>query len=160
MKYRAVSIVLLALLITACTSSGVIPIGPDTYTIGTTSELSPALAKKQAMEEAVAYCRSHGKEIMPMQIQRGSHQDSFGDSLATFDYTFRCLDRSDASLGRPELKDPTIDVRLDQNIKNTGSVESKSDLYTELKKLDQLKRDGILTENEFQEQKKKLLERH
>ena len=159
MKYGLFNIAIMAFLMTACTSTGVIPIGPDTYTIGTTSELSPAIAKKQAMKEAVAYCQSQGKEIMPMQTQHGSHRDAFGDNLATFDYTFRCLDQSDADLGRPELKNPTVDINVDQKIKTTGKKDSKSDLYTELKKLDQLKQDGILTEEEFQIQKKKILER-
>lgn len=160
MKLGSARIVIVVFLTTACTSSGVIPIGPDTYTIATTSELSPALAKKQAMEEAMTYCQSQGKEIMPMKTQHGSHRDAFGDNLATFDYTFRCLDRSDADLGRPELKNPTVDVNIDQKTKRTGNAVSKSDLYTELIKLDQLKRDGIITEEEFQAQKKKLLKRY
>ena len=36
--------------------------------------------------------------------------DTFGDNLATFDYTFRCLSKNDNSLARPEIKNNAIDV--------------------------------------------------
>lgn len=38
-------------------------------------------------------------------------------------------------------------------------IEDSGDLYTELMKLDQLRKDGIITDQEFETQKKKLLER-
>ncbi len=160
MKSGSIIIIVLAAFMSACTSSGVIPMGPDTYTIGTTSELSPAFAKKQAMKEAVAYCQSQGKEVMPLQTQSGAHRDAFGDNLATFDYTFRCLDRGDKDLGRPKLKNPAVDINVDQNIKSNIDTSSEADLYTELRKLDQLKKDEIITEEEFQTQKKKILENY
>lgn len=50
-------------------------------------------------------------------------------------------------------KDPAVDVRV--------SEESKAepcDLYVELKKLEELRNDGLLTDEEFQAQKKKVLE--
>lgn len=97
---------------------------------------------------------------MPMQTQHGSHRDAFGDNLATFDYTFRCLNPGDQDLGRPELKNPAVEINVDQKTENAGGAGSQSDLYTELKKLDQLRQDGILTEEEFQAQKKKILEAH
>jgi hypothetical protein len=39
-------------------------------------------------------------------------------------------------------------------------VEGSGDLYIELKKLNELKDSGILTEEEFQKQKQKLLEKY
>ena len=42
----------LLIAVTGCTSSGVVPMGPDTYLISTTSEISPAYAKKSALKEA------------------------------------------------------------------------------------------------------------
>lgn len=155
--FKKLPFTLSAFLLTACTSSGVIPIGPDTYTIGTTSELSPAYAKKKAMKEAASYCQSQGKRIMPIQTQKGSHRDAFGDNLATFDYTFRCLVAGDQDLSRPELKNPTVDINIDQKVTSKSDSALKPDLYTELKKLDQLKKEGILSAEEFDIQKRKLL---
>ena len=47
-----------------------------------------------------------------------------------------------------------LDVRSEQKITSAPT----GDLYSELKKLDELRKDGILSEEEFQAQKKKLLE--
>ena len=55
-------------------------------------------------------------------------------------------------------KTPTVRLESDQTIKH--DVRGGSDLYTELKKLKELKDSGVITENEFQAQKKKLLETH
>lgn len=148
-----------------CTTSGVIPMGPDTYSVSTTNELSPALAKKQAIEAAAKHCQSLGKQAMPVQTQQGSHVDAFGDNLATYDYMFRCLSPGDKDLGRPEIKDPALKLSIDQKIEEKKDIQTKSnssgsDLYIELKKLQQLKDDGIITEQEFQELKRKTIERY
>ncbi len=158
-------LILLSLLSISCTSSGVIRLGPETYTISTTNELSPAWAKKQALEEATKYCKSLRKQVMPVQTRHGSFVDSMGDNIATFDYTFRCLRPGDQDLGRPELKDPTMKLKIDQNIKEEKDVQIKSDsdetdLYKELNKLKQLKDDGVITDQEFQELKRKAIERY
>lgn len=145
--------VLLGLMLVGCTSSGVIPMGPDTYSISTTSELSPAYAKKNALQEASKFCISKNMEVMPVQTQQGSHRDSFGDNLATFDFTFRCLSKGDDDLGRPELKNETLDV----NVKTEEVNPSKYDVYEELEKLSDLKERNIITEEEFEKQKRKLL---
>jgi len=147
------------------TSSGVLQIGPDTYTISTSNEISPAWAKKRALEDADKHCRSIGKFIMPMQERGGSHVDTFGDNIATYDFTFRCLGANDPMLSRPELKDPTLNVKIDQNVSMTSNLEKAQkneniDLYTELQKLDQLRQQGILTEEEFQELKRSAIEKH
>ena len=101
--------------------------------------------------------------MMPMQTQSGSHRDSFGDNIATYDFTFRCLAAGDPDLGRPELKDPTTNINVNENGKisdeTTNSGDKDFDLYTELQKLDDLRQRGILTDEEFQEQKRKLLEK-
>ena len=140
-------------------------IGPDTYTIGTSNEISPAWAKKRALEDADKHCRSIGKYIMPMQERSGSHVDTFGDNIATYDFTFRCLAANDPMLSRPELKDPTLNVNIDQDVTTTSNSEAEpgeqeSDLYTELLKLDQLRKQGIITEDEFQKLKQSVIEKH
>jgi hypothetical protein len=157
---RSFVLFIVAFILGGCTSSGVIPIGQDTYSISTTSELSPAYAKKNAMNEALKYCQSLGKEIMPMQMKEGTHRDTFGDNLATFDYTFRCLAAGDPQLGRPELKDPTVNVNItDSSPGDRRVTESKSqdDLYTQLVSLDRLRNEGIISDEEFEEQKRRVL---
>jgi hypothetical protein len=159
---RGTSLALLFCL-SACTSSGVLQIGPDTYTISTSNELSPALAKKRALQDAEEHCQSKGQYVMPMRTHTGSHVDSFGDNIATYDFTFRCLEEGDPDLSRPEIKDPTVNINKNIRVSDetrSGEPATNSDLYTELQKLDQLRKDGILTDDEFQQQKKKLLEKY
>ena len=160
MKKLILLMVGILIVLTGCTSSGVLQIGPDTYTVGTTSELSPAYAKKLAMQEAMDYCKAQGKEIMPMQTQTGSHRDAFGDNLATYDYTFKCLSPGDPQLGRPEFQNPTVDINLNQKTQTNIQKNEESDLYTELMKLNELKEEGIITEEEFQVEKKELLRKY
>lgn len=54
-------------------------------------------------------------------------------------------------------KMPTRRLEVDQNIRQEGTYRPTKDLYVELKKLQDLKEAGILTEEEFKAQKKKLL---
>lgn len=57
-------------------------------------------------------------------------------------------------------KVPTRRVEVDQTIRQEGPAKDSKDLYAELKKLQDLKNSGIITEEEFKAQKKKLLEKN
>ena len=46
-----------------------------------------------------------------------------------------------------------MEMKTDQRI----SVDAKSDKYDRLRKLDELRKDGIITEEEFQAEKKRML---
>ena len=147
----------------ACTSSGVMPLGPDTYAIGTSNEISAAWAKKSALKDAESFCQSKSKIVVPMNERTGSRVDSWGDKMSTYDFTFRCLAANDPDLTRAEMKGPPVDVNVDNNVDISSGVTSESttpdyELFTELKKLDQLRKDGVLTEEEFQQQKRKVLD--
>lgn len=75
-------------------------------------------------------------------------------------YYVRLINGKVESYGRTgdfnSTKTPTVRLESDQTIRQSGS----SDLYTELTKLKALKDSGVITEAEFQAQKKKLLESH
>ena len=88
-----------------CTSSGVMPMGPDLYSVSTTNEISPAYAKRAAIKEASEFCSEQGLTMMPVKSERGSFVDSFGDNISTFDYHFRCLREGDPDLGRAVIKE-------------------------------------------------------
>jgi hypothetical protein len=64
-----------------------------------------------------------------------------GRNTASVTLTFRAVKPEDAEKVKLELKQ-----------------QPTQDLYSELEKLEKLKKEGVLTEEEFQEQKKKLLE--
>jgi len=76
-------------------------------------------------------------------------------------YYVRLINGKVESYGRTgdfdSTKTPTVRLESDQTIRQDS--RGSNDLYTELKKLKELKDSGVITEDEFQAQKKKLLER-
>lgn len=79
-------------------------------------------------------------------------------------YYVRLINGKVESYGRTgdfdSTKTPTVRLESDQSIKQDVQIKGSGDLYTELKKLKELKDSGVITEEEFQVQKKKLLEKH
>ena len=55
---------------------------------------------------------------------------------------------------------PTLRIETDEKIKQDIKVKDSGDLYTELKKLKELRDSGIITENEFETRKKIILEKY
>ena len=94
-----------ASLLGACTqSTGVLPMGPDTFSIASSDELGGAVAaKRAAVMEASAFCASRGQQMVAMQSQPSVKEDWAGDSIGHHDFTFRCLNAGDPQLGRPDI---------------------------------------------------------
>jgi len=76
-------------------------------------------------------------------------------------YYVRFVDGAVESYGRKgdfdSTKDPAVEVR-EVRVERDGA-EEPCDLYSELRKLEELRADGLLTDEEFKDQKKKVLER-
>lgn len=81
------------------TSSGPLPVGPDTWRIIAKNGVNGAGASQgMALKEANAHCTSLGKQI----LLTGSRElDSAG--VPSFEVTFRCLNAGDRDLTRPDL---------------------------------------------------------
>ncbi len=94
-----------ASLLGACTqSTGVLPMGPDTFSIATSDELGGVVAaKRAAVMEASAFCTSRGQQMVAMHSQSSFKGDWAGDSIGHHDFTFRCLNAGDPQLGRPVI---------------------------------------------------------
>ncbi len=147
------------ILIAGCTSTtGVVPIGEDTYMIGKTTNLAHSSSgiKGDAITEGTKYCKEQGKKI---QVIKTTATDMrLGSHMGSTEIEFMCLSEGDQELKRPKLRkeaDTVIEVKTDIRTKNE-SVKHK-DVYAELIKLDDLRKKGIISEAEFAEQKKKLL---
>lgn len=151
----------LALLLAGCASnSGVIPIGQDTFMVSrqaATGFSGSGTLKAEAFQEASQHCASLGKSLQVIS----THEASPPYILANFpkaEIQFMCLDAKDAELNRPKLRkdaDTVIEIKKDIRTKNE-SIKPK-DVYVELIKLDDLRKKGIISEAEFEVQKKKLL---
>lgn len=81
-------------------------------------------------------------------------------------YYVRLLDGRVESFGRKgdfnSTKNPTVDVNINQSVTTKKGAETdpapSSDLFTRLKKLQTLKDEGLLTDDEFQQLKRKAIE--
>lgn len=157
MKIIIAAVVFLA----GCASnSGVIPIGQDTFMVSrqaATGFSGSGTLKAEAFQEASQYCTSLGKSLQVVS----THEASPPYILANFpkaDIQFMCLDAKDAELNRPKLgKEADSVLVIKKDIHTKDESIKFNDTYGELIKLDDLRKKGIITEAEFDVQKKKLL---
>jgi len=144
--------------------SGVVPIGQDTYMVSrqaATGFTGMGSLKADAFREASEYCVSQNKKIQVVNTNESQPPYVLGN-FPRIEMQFMCLGEGDIELGRPKMK-KGADVVIEQkgdvsvNVKTKDQSEKTKDVYTELLKLDDLKKKGIISEEEFEAQKKKLL---
>ena len=97
---------LVAFVFSGCTqTSGVLPMGLDTYTITTSNELQGVPgAKKQAISEANKHCVGLEKQMLPVNASSSVQPDFMGDPIGHYEITFRCLNEDDPEFKRPNLE--------------------------------------------------------
>lgn len=146
-----------------CASPGVVQLSPDTYLISRTDEGgvfgNASNMKMDVIRDANSFAASQGKIAIP--ISSNFTPMVVAHNLASFDYEFRVVSKDDPEAKRTSLlPSPTVietkeTVSGDVHTKN--DTVSKPDLYTELTKLDDLRKKGIITNEEFESEKRKLL---
>jgi len=150
-----------ALFLTGCAAnSGVAPIGKDTFMVSrqaATGFSGSGTLKAEAFQEASEYCQNSGKQIQVINTHEATPPYILGN-FPKAEIQFMCLDQKDIELKRPKLKkeaDTVIEIK-NKNPTQDTTIKSNN-TYTELIKLDDLRKKGIINEAEFNEQKKKLL---
>lgn len=157
-----IALLTIASVLAACTTTtGVVPIGEDTYMIGTTGKspggFTGTEAKVLAFREASKFCADKNRKVQVVNTQQADMR--FGVN-ATAELQFMCLTDGDRELARPKLQktpDQVIQVRNSPSPESRPSPAKAVDVYSELLKLEDLKKRGLLTDSEFEQQKKKLL---
>ena len=128
-------------------SPKVVPLGDNTYSI--TREANYLFTrntdklKAQAQADAVKFCASQGKQLKVVSLK--DDKPFYGRDFVKVMIVFKALDAGD-----PELASQPASMEAPAH---------KDDLYAELIKLDDLRKKGILTEEEFTVEKKKVLNR-
>lgn len=130
----------IAICIAGCQSSGIVRLSPDSYMLCKNSAAGmfanmPKL-RASVIGEANAFAESKGKIALPIS----SHDSRPPFGFPTFEYQFRLVDTNALQATRAAMP------------------EEEHDLYSELIKLDDLRKKGLLTDAEFDAQKKKLLD--
>lgn len=153
---RKAALLLAAIAAGCTTTTGVVPIGKDTFLVSGTGKspggYSGTQVKVDAIKQATAYCKGQNLE---MQIVRTEQRDmSFGE-LATAEVHFMCIEPTDSEFRRPKFKpDPTTVVEVTNT---TKTPETPPDRLSELKKLGELRAAGVITEAEFNAMKARIL---
>lgn len=106
-----------AVLLSSCAeSTGILPMGPDTYTV--TENYAPvrggaATAEKVALTEANRYCQQQGKVFVATNMQKSvaPFQAAYGPTK--YSLVFHCLLPNDSSL-RPPSYERAPDVVIEE----------------------------------------------
>ena len=159
-------ILLSVTVLAGCATSEIIPMGTDTYMISQSSAggifTNMSSLKSEVIKRANAFAESKGRVAIPL----ASHTTPPAPGqMPNFEYQFRLVEKDDPrAAGAPLL--PRADMVIENNVHAPPSPsprkdESKSkDVYAELLKLDDLRKRGIISDDEFESQKKKILSEH
>ena len=152
-------------LLAGCSNPGIVQLSPDTYMLSRADRAgifgNTAALKAGVIQDANEFAENKGKVAIPL----ATHETPvYPGHCATFEYQFRVVDKNDPEAKRTALV-PRADVVIEKTEKVTADVHTKEDtaasmgvdLYTELTKLDDLRKKGIITDAEFDAEKKKLL---
>lgn len=141
-----------------CANPGIVQLSPDTYVLSREDHAgifgSASSLKAGVIQDANKFAEKMGKIAIPLSSET---QPAGPGKWATFEYQFRVVDKDDAEARRTSLV-PRPDLVVEK--KETSEITTKNgsiDVYAELIRLDDLRKKGIITNVEFEAQKKKLL---
>ena len=172
----AIAVATLVATIAGCANPPIIPISADTYLLSKEDHAgifgSLSKLKAEVITEANAFATSKGMVAIPISFREKPVGNSPGD-WAMVEYQFKLVDPSSAEAASASLEAgrKSVPVRPDVSVQSSESISADvnvsstlnqsadegKDLYTELFKLEDLRKRGILTDAEFEEQKAKLL---
>ena len=159
--WLALPLSLLAVTCRADTNPEIVPLGHDTYALTRWAETGFARntekLKAQALEDAAAYCAKLHKELKIVSTTAARPAIPL-TGFAHAKVVFKALDANDpelhapASASAPGAATPAV-------AENATSGTTTDVLYSDLMKLDDLRKRGLLTEEEFQAKRKKLVDK-
>ncbi len=162
---RKIAFIVTAAVVVAsgCANPGIVKLSPDTYLLARSDRAgifgNAATMKAEVIQEASAFAESMGKVAIPLSVKEVPVAPG---RFATIEYQFRVVADNDPEARRTSLV-PRADVVIEKTerskieVEVTGSANNPRDLYTELLKLEDLRKRGILSDAEFESAKKRLL---
>ena len=154
------TLLLLGTTLLARAAGAVESLGGNTYAI--TCEAKTAFnrniekLKTEARAAAAKYCADQGKQLKVISFVEEKPGYTLGYFKAKI--IFKALEAGDADLTAPET--PVVTAASATTVSGAPLPAVSGDFYSEMLKLDDLRKRGILTEKEFEQQKKKLLKKY
>lgn len=159
--WLALPLGLLAVTCRADPNPEIVSLGHDTYALtrwannGFTRNTEKL--QSQALEDAAAYCAKLHKELKIVSTTTARPLIPL-TGFASAKVVFKALDANDPELHAP-VAASAPGAATPVVAENAAPRTTTDALYNDLMKLDDLRKRGLLTEEEFQAQKKKLLEK-
>jgi hypothetical protein len=154
------TILSLCIYLFGCAVAEPVPLGNDTYMISQTSAggvfKAMGALKSEVITRANTFAASKGKVAIPIASKESP---AYPGHMPNFEYQFKLVNKEDAQASGGALM-PRADVVVEMQATPPaqGNNSGKSnDIYTEILKLDDLRKRGLITDAEFESQKSKLL---
>lgn len=152
-------------LLAGCSNPGIVQVSPDTYLLAREAHggvfASSAALKAGVIQDANAFAESQGKVAIPISAKE-KPMGNGPAQWASFEYQFRVVEKDDPAVRRTQMvHNPNVVIQKadpDDVSPRQGDKSGTKDLYSELLKLEDLKKRGLLNDAEFDAQKKKLLQ--
>jgi len=151
------------------TKSDIVSLGDNTYSVtrkGATafSRDTDAMAA-EAKQDAARFCAAQGKQLKVVDVV--VDKPFYTTGYANAKVVFRALAAGDPALTDNPVPVPAVSNRAPSATSyapapapaEISEKQAADDLYAALLKLDDLRKKGILTDEEFQSEKKKILSR-
>ena len=152
---------LLAVTCRADTNPEILPLGHDTYALtrwaNTGFVRNTEKLKAQALEDAAAYCAKLHKELKIVSTTTARPAIPL-TGFANAKVVFKALDANDPELHAPVAASAAV-AAAPVAVENATPRSETDALYRDLMQLDDLRKRGLLTEEEFQAKRKKLVEK-
>lgn len=160
--WLAVPLSLLSAIGRADSNPEIVPLGHDTYSLTRWAEngfaRNTGKLKAQALEDAAAYCAKMHKE--PKIISATTAKPLVPlTGFANARIVFKALDANDPELAARSAPQAAPVTQAPLPAASPVPRTETEVLYSDLMKLDELRNRGLLTEEEFQAKRKKLLEK-
>ncbi len=156
----------LVFLVGCASNSGVRPMGGNTYIVtrqAATGFSGAGTLKADAVSEAARFCEAQGRILKVVAVTEAQPPYIFGN-FPKAEVVFKALSPNDPERFRPSEYDSSgTHVRVGSSLVDRSEVKVSieqhpaEDIYAKLEKLDELRKKGILSEDEFQQEKARLL---
>ena len=145
----------------AATSPEIVSLGHDTYALtrwaNTGFTRNTDKLKTQALEDAAAYCATLHRELKVISTTAARPFVPL-TGFASAKVVFKALEANDPELHAP-VTESIPGTAAPAAVENAASRTDTEVLYKDLLQLDDLRKRGLLTEEEFQAKRRKLVEK-